>query len=274
MASVESGFVKSAGASIHYESMGDGRPCIMLHAGVADSRQWNNEFAWLGEGYRAIRYDLRGFGQSVPVDAEFSHKQDLEAVLEQLKIREPALLLGCSMGGTLAMDYALDNPARVYALVMVSSGPSGLKLDVPPHPLAASAEKAYSDGDLDKVAELETRIWFDGMGREAGDVDPEMRSLALEMNRTGLTHDAMHIGKQLPDSDSPAADRLAELNLPVLIIIGDQDIPYILAAADVMQSRIPGARRVVIEDAAHLANMDQPGRFQRAVTEFLADLPV
>jgi 2-hydroxy-6-oxonona-2,4-dienedioate hydrolase len=272
MNQVEGGFADSDGARIYYETAGQGTPLIMIHAGVADSRQWNNEFVHFSDAYRVIRYDLRGFGRSEPVDAEYSHMRDLVALMAHLGVEEPVIMMGCSMGGTLAMDYTLAHPAAVKALIMVDSGPSGLQLDVPPHPAASDAEAAYNRGDLDRVAELETQIWFDGMGRTPDQVDGDMRRLAYEMNRLALSHDSRHLGEQLADTDSKAADRVEELQGPVLIVVGEHDIPYIHAAADYMQSRIPSASVVVIDDAAHLPNLDHPDEFQRVVAGFLGTI--
>jgi 2-hydroxy-6-oxonona-2,4-dienedioate hydrolase len=265
----EAGFAPIGNAKLYYEIAGQGQPLVMIHAGVADSRQWNNEFSRFAGNFRVLRYDLRGYGKSEPVDGDFSHMGDLIALLDHVRIKEAVAAMGCSMGGGLAMDFALARPSQLKALVMVDAGPSGLKLDVPAHPKAAEAEKAYNAGDLDLVAELETQIWFDGMGRTPGQVDPAMRRLAYDMDRLALAHDAKHLGNRLPDTDSPAATRLAELDMPVLVIVGAHDTPYILAAADYMAQRIRLVRKAVIEDAAHLPNMDQPEKFQGIVEAFL-----
>jgi len=261
------------GALIYYEVAGRGDPLVLIHAGVADSRQWNKEFALFQDSFRVLRYDMRGYGRSEPVDAEYSHMQDLSALLDYLHIREPLILMGCSMGGGLAMDFALHEPARVRALVMVDAGPSGLKLDVPEHPLAEQAESAYKEGDLDLLAKLETRIWFDGMGRAPSEPDQSMRKLVYDMDRRGLELDARHLGKRLPDAPSPAADRLSDLAIPVLVIVGEHDTPYILAAADYMVDKIPTSRKVTIADAAHLPNLDHPDAFQRTLSTFLGEVP-
>jgi len=145
---VVSGFADVEGAKIYYEVGGEGPAFIMIHAGVAASRQWNSEFARFSNSYRVVRYDLRGFGKSEPIEAEFSRMRDFDTLLRQLGIEEPTILMGCSMGGGLAMDFALARPSMVKALIMVASGPSGLKLDVPPHPSAEAAEAAYNEGDL------------------------------------------------------------------------------------------------------------------------------
>ena len=267
-----SGFANIDNAKIYYEMAGKGIPFVMIHAGVADSRQWNNEFTAFAENYQVIRYDMRGYGKSEPVDGEFSHLSDLVSLLDALEIHGPLVMMGCSMGGGLALDFALTYPSRVQALIMVGSGPSGLELDVPASSKFADAEKAFEAGDLDLVAEIETQIWFDGRDRAPDQVDQAMRKLLYEMNHIALSHEVKQLGKRLPNTSAPAYDRLGSLNIPVLVIVGAQDTLYILAAADYMIERISSARKVMIEDAAHLPNMDQPHEFQGIVKDFLARL--
>jgi 2-hydroxy-6-oxonona-2,4-dienedioate hydrolase len=269
----KTGFAPSGSGKLYFETAGDGPPFVMIHAGVADSRQWANEFAHFAGRFQVVRYDMRGYGQSEPVEGEFSHLGDLQAVLAHLSIVQPAVVMGCSMGGGLAMEYALAHPAAMRALIMVGSGPPGLTLDVPTPAKFADAEAAYNAGDLDRVAELETQIWFDGEGRTQEQVDPAMRRLAYDMNRLALAHEAKQLGKRLPDAATPAAERLAELSLPVLVIAGSHDTPYILAAADYMVEKLPAARKVTIKDAAHLPNLDHPDEFRGIVEAFLDELP-
>jgi pimeloyl-ACP methyl ester carboxylesterase len=268
-----SGYAPVNHAGIYYEVAGDGAPLVMIHAGVADRRQWDNEFAYFRGDYLVLRYDLRGYGNSEPVEGEFSHMADLLGLLDYLRLDRPLILMGCSMGGGLAMDFALTHPSRARALIMVDAGPSGLELDVAKHPKSADAEKAYDEGDLDLVAELETQIWFDGMGRTASRVNPAMRKLVYDMDRRGLALDAKHLGKRLPDASVPAAGRLEELKVPVLIIVGAHDVPYMQSAASYMVERLPLAEKVILPDSAHLSNLDHPQDFQRIVSTFLDGLP-
>jgi pimeloyl-ACP methyl ester carboxylesterase len=268
----KSGFVNSGNAQLYYETAGQGVPFVMIHAGVADRRQWNNEFAFFARDHQVVRYDMRGYGKSEPADGEFNHLDDLVAILDTLELHEPVILMGCSMGGGLAMDFALSHAARTRALIMVGSGPSGLELDVPRPAKFDDVEKAFESGDLDLVSELETQIWFDGAGRIPEQVNPSMRRLLYEMNRQALAHEVKQLGKRLPNTQTPAFDRLSDLQIPVLIVVGAHDTPYILAAADYMAERIPSSQKVVIEDAAHLPNMDHPEEFQAIVTRFLESL--
>lgn len=268
----ESGFLKIGKAEIYYERSGSGTPLIMIHAGVADSRQWNNEFLKFSENFQTIRYDMRGYGKSEPVDSAFSYLGDLAALIDALPIDPPFILMGCSMGGGISMDYALAYPEKVMALIMVGSGPSWLELDVKDPDKISEAVKAYEDGNLDLVAELETQIWFDGMDRTPDQVNMKMRQLVYEMNRTAIGHEVKQLGQRQPDTDKPAFNRLDEINIPLLIIVGSQDLPYFLAAADYMTERIDTAQIQIINDAAHLSNMDQPDQFQGIVSEFLDEI--
>lgn len=263
--------LEAGNARIFYEMAGQGSPLVFIHAGVADSRQWNNEFRRLSETHRVLRYDMRGFGKSEPVDGEFSHLGDLTRLLEHLRIDEPLILIGCSMGGGTALNYALDEPDRVRALVLVDSAPAGLQIDLPAPPKFKLVEEAEKAGNLELVSEIETQIWFDG-DRSVGSVDRGMRQLAYQMNLIALRNDARGLGTRLPDSEKPAIERLGELRMPVLAIVGEYDIPYMHAAADVMGTKISDYRQVTIANAAHLPNMDQPEEFERVLTGFIQSI--
>ena len=257
-------------AQIFYETAGQGAPILFIHAGVADSRQWNNEFQTFKENHRVIRYDMRGFGRSDPAEGEFSHLEDLTKLLEHLNIAEPIILVGCSMGGSTALNYALTNPKRVKALVLVDSAPSGLDVDVPIPPKFQLAEEAAERGDLELVSEIETQIWFDG-DRPTERVDQTMRQLAYEMNLIALTNSAKGLGAQQPNTKTPSVKRLAELQVPTLAIVGENDIPYMHAAVDVMSTKVADFRQVIIENAGHLPNMDQPKKFEEILRAFIQE---
>lgn len=255
-------------AAIYHETAGNGPPIVFIHAGVADSRQWNNEFAHFSDEYNVIRYDLRGYGRSEPVAGEFTHLGDLEALLDHLEITQPVILVGCSMGGGLALDYALEHPEEVRALILVDSAPSGLKLDIPTPAKFTLVDAAEEAGNIELVAELETQIWFDG-DRETSYVNQEMRQLAYDMNLNVLRQDTKELGERLPNMKSSAANRLAELKIPVLGIIGANDIPYMQAATKHMANSISNFRKVTIKNAAHLPNLDQPDEFRGILASFI-----
>lgn len=255
-------------ARIFYETAGQGAPILFIHAGVADSRQWNNEFYNFSKSHSVIRYDMRGYGKSDPADGEYSLLGDLTRLIEHLDVQEPLILVGCSMGGGAALDYALEEPDTVRALILVGSAPSGLQIDLPIPPKFKLVDEAEKAGQLELVCEIETQIWFDG-DRPANSVDQDMRKLAYEMNLIALRNAEKNLGKRLPNSETPAIERLAEIQLPVLAIVGENDIPYMHAAVEVMKEKIADFRHVTIENAGHLPNMDQPEKFEDVLRDFI-----
>ena len=267
---VESGFAEINGARLYYEMAGEGPGMVMIYAGPADSRQWNRDFANFAQYYRVLRYDMRAHGKSEPVEGDYSNLADLLALLDYVRFEQPAIFMGCSLGGTLSMDLALAEAARVKAIIMLGSGPGGLELDVAQPAEFAEAEKAQAAEDWDRLAELMVRIWFDG-ARQPDAVNPEMRRLAQAMSRQEMNHRLTGLGNRLPNIEPPAAERLHELAVPVLVIVGAYDTPFI-QAADYMQQHIKSVTVAHMDDAAHMPNLDHPEAFQQIVEDFLADV--
>ena len=221
--------------------------------------------------HRAIRYDMRGFGQSVPVKGKYSHAEDLAGLLKFLGIRR-ASLVGCSQGGSVILDYALANPAAVSALVLVSTSPVGLELDMPASPQFADLQAALLTNDWTAFLELSAQIWFDGAGRTPEEVDQQARKRLVGMYLRRLQLTRADPGHEKPPLDPPAADRLGDLKLPTLIVTGDRDLDFVHAAAAYMADRIAGAQAVVLPDAAHMLNMEHPAEFNQLVLDFLANI--
>jgi pimeloyl-ACP methyl ester carboxylesterase len=269
MEQMKTGFVTAGAARLYFEQGGAGQNLVMLHAGVADHRQWNAAFEHFADSYRVLRYDMRGFGRSEPVAGSYRNIDDLEAVLDACDVQGPAIMMGCSMGGGLALDFTIAHPRAVVALIMVCSGPSGLKIDVPEPPKFSQVEQAEQDGDLDRVCELETQIWFDGESRSPDDVDPLQRALLYEMNRTALEHESKGLGERQFDVQPAAYKRLDEIDVPVLVVAGELDLAYTHAAARYMCSNIRRVQHVDIPGTAHLPSMEQPQRFNQIVDAFL-----
>ncbi len=275
---VKTGFADVNGAKLYYQVAGEGQPFVMIHAGISDHRMWNNEFDTYSKRYHVMSFDMRGFGKSEPVEGDFNIQDDLESLLAILEITEPMILMGCSIGAGLALDFTLTHPNRVESLILIAASPAGLELEdlglkvEEPVDLFEQAEKAFNAGDLDLATELDMQIWFDGMGRSKDDVDSEIRQLAYDINRKVIENDAKDIGKHVRKTfDKLAAERFDELTLPILLIVGENDIPLMLAAAEYMEEHLPNATKVIIPDAAHLPNMEHPKQFQDIIDTFLSN---
>ncbi len=264
-----SGTIDVEGGSIYYETAGEGRAIVFNHAGFVDSRMWDTQWAFFAENYRVVRFDMRGYGKSSPIENPISHRDDLARVLAHLQI-ERAVLVGCSMGGEIALDFALEHPDFPLALVLVSSIPTAFEMQGEPPRYLMEMIQAAQNGELNKTSELQLRIWVDGMYREPDQVDADVRQQVGEMNRIFVERGTFFADMQpLNPLDPPAATRLSEINVPTLIIDGALDHPEILRAGDVMAVEMPGAQKVVLPDSAHMPNMEHPDLFNRAVQAFL-----
>lgn len=272
MTTPQTDFAELNGTDFYYEMAGAGTPLVLIHAGICDSRMWDAQFATYAEHFQVMRYDLRGYGQTAPVDVPYAHYADLHALLDHLDI-DQAHLIGCSMGGTAALDFALTYPERTRSLTIVCSEPSGYDED------EAAAEAlpedwdqivdAFKRGAYATVAAWEVRQWVDGPHRTPDQVDPAIRQQVLEMNTIALQNEAMELGENEP-LDPPAFPRLEAVQVPTLIIIGELDQPSMRRAADQMAARIPGAQQVRMPNTAHLPSMEQPEQFNQIVLPFLA----
>ena len=254
------------GALSHYRREGAGFPILMLHAGVADSRMWQPQVDDFAKHFDVIRPDMRGFGDSELPAGSWAPRDDLLGLMDQLRLK-PAHLVGCSMGGSLAIDFAIDHPERVSKLVLVGAGVSGAQQDPRHDGLYAEVMAADERGDMNAVNELEMYLWLDGPHRPRGYVAQPLRELFLDMNGRNLNADWAK--SPIQNLEPPAAKRLDEITAPTLVIFGDADLEPIRETADLLASSIRSARKAAIHDAAHLPNLEHPEEFNRLVLAFL-----
>jgi pimeloyl-ACP methyl ester carboxylesterase len=254
------------GARIHYERAGDGLPVIFLHAGVADLQMWAPQVTPFANDFDFIRLDQRGFGESELPPVSWSPVEDLLSIMDELALK-PAHLVGCSMGGATAIDFALEHPARLSKLVLVGSaihGLSGRREHAHLFDESAAARKA---GDLAALNEALMHLTLDGPARPRGYVAEPLRKLFLDMNKRQVSSDFEKAPSKW--SDPPAATRLNEITAPTLVVVGNRDLPNVLEAADLLVESIPHASKVVIDDAAHFPNLEHPEEFNGIVLDFL-----
>ncbi|HEY8597031.1 MAG TPA: alpha/beta hydrolase, partial [Thermomicrobiales bacterium] len=219
---VESGSAEINGARIVYEIAGMGHPLTLIHAGIADKRMWDAQFATFAESYRVLRYDVRGYGQSTFPAGPYTMREDLRALLRHLGIARTHLI-GVSMGGSIAIDFTLDYPEMVSAVIPVAAGISGEERAPDPAMEARWREidAATKRGDIDTANELEIRIWVDGVGRTAGPVDPAVREKVGVMNAAALAREGeFERAESVNRLDPPAIGRLGEITAPTLVIVG------------------------------------------------------
>src|SRR5579859_4028964 len=155
----DSGFLEVPGGQLFYERAGQGPPVVCVHASIVDRRMWDREADVYSKTHQVVRYDLRGLGRSSAASGPFSYSADLHAVLQQLRTG-PVTLVGCSVGGRIAIDFALEHPEAVRALLLVAPGLSGWTPAMDPE------SQAVFDQDSVRSAELPA-TWFAGRHEEA-----------------------------------------------------------------------------------------------------------
>ncbi|MFI5926029.1 alpha/beta fold hydrolase [Micromonospora sp. NPDC051543] len=257
------------GAVLAYDEAGSGSPVVLLHAGIADRRMWRGVVPALAARHRVIVPDLRGYGESELPPTPFAHHDDVAGLLDALDLPQAALV-GCSFGGSVAVDTALAHPDRVSALALFDTAVSGNEWSDEANDLWDELVGEVDPDDFVAGAAGEVRFWVVGPARQPADVDPELLAFAQEMDQRALAAElalgAVEVGELTP----PAIDRLGELKIPVLVTAGAADVPDIRQLADRIAAEVPGAVRLPdVPDAAHLLPLERPDPVTAALLGFL-----
>ncbi len=268
MAKTETGFLSAQGAPLYYEIGGQGYPVLLIHAGVADSRMWDEQFTVLTQTYSVIRYDLRGYGQSTWPTGLYADYEDATALLDHFGI-DRAHIIGISFGGKIALDFALVHPERVASLVLGAPSVGGRPTSAEVKQFILEEEALLEKGDLAGATELNLRMWVDGPLRTPSQVDPVVRTRVGEMQAHAFTIPTPADIEEI-DLDPPAIKRLDEIRMPTLLIVGDYDLPDKLATVEELAAAIPQAESIVLPGVAHMVNMERPAEFNQIVLDFLA----
>jgi pimeloyl-ACP methyl ester carboxylesterase len=250
-------------------------PVVLLHAGIADLRSWDDVARRLVEdGYRVVRYDARGAGQSESEPVPFSRVDDVVAVLDDRRIRRAALV-GNSMGGSTAFDTAIAAPARVVAVVGVAAGLGGFDGGSTPLEDRMFAEmealEAVTPPDPAAIADIDIRGWVDGPGQPADRVPAAIRDLVRDADMASYLPG--HETGPPTRLDPPAAERLDALRCPVLAVAGLLDVSEVAATARHLEAHAPNARAVFWPHVAHMIGMEAPDELAALIVGFLAPLP-
>jgi 3-oxoadipate enol-lactonase len=264
------GYARSNGAELYFEVCGEGPALVLIHAGVADHRMWDPQVEAFSSRYRVVRYDLRGFGKSTMPQESFALRDDLLAVLRHLGI-EKAMLVGCSMGGSTAIDFTLEHPEMVTALVPVGAGVSGWNdWSEESTRLMTEMTNVIQKGDMDAAFEISAQYWIDGASRDASRVDAAYRERARRLHKENFSPELFR-HTEVP-LDPPAIKRLSEIRCPTRVVIGDCDARDLRKVASHLAMEIVGAKLTTIANAAHLPSLEHPAEFNRMLCEFLDSL--
>ena len=257
-----SGYVEASGAQVYYEWTGTGHPLVLLHAGGLDLRMWDEQFKIFASKFKVIRYDVPACGKSSIPTTQFSDAGILYELLKHLGIAQ-AYLLGASLGGRIALDFAVEYPSMVKGLVLVAPGLGGYEW---------SAEYLDQIGVIFRVAEQNGPAQAVEEWLCHPHMLPAMQNAEISGQVKRMNIDNANLWVQrLPELpiDPPAIKRLRDLVIPTQIIVGDRDVQDIYVIADLILANIAGAKKVVIQGAGHIVSMEKPDEFNKVVTDFL-----
>lgn len=260
------------GVRIHYEITGEGEPLVWSHEFAGDHRSWDPQVDHFARRYRNITYDNRGYPPSeVPSDpAAYSQDQlveDLRGLLDHLGVAR-AHLAGLSMGANVVLNFALRYPARCRGIVVAGCGSGSSDRDAWVRDAGSWLPLLRSQG-IEAAAEVyghrPTRLPLQRKSPRAF-----ARFLAQLREHSALGSALTYEGVQLRrPSIFELGERLRELRVPVLLVVGDEDTP-VLECNAFMKRQIPGAGLLMLPNTGHAVNLEEPGAFNAAAADFFA----
>lgn len=250
--------VDVAGATLSGETRGAGTPLVLLHGMGGERGDWNRLLAAIGPaGHATLRYDLRGFGRSTPLDGSpYSHTDDLLALLDARGIAR-APVLGLSMGGGVALNFALSHPERVSRLILISPAMVGWEWSAEWKALWRAVSDAARAGDMALARERWWEHPMFAMVRES-DAAGEFRQALDSYHGAQWVRD--HQRDALPD-----IDRLHALATPTLLLTGERDFADLRLIADVIAGTAPDVRRIDFAGAGHMLHLERPAEVAAAI---------
>ncbi len=261
---MQSGQITIHGSKIYYETRGSGDPLVFVHADALDHRQWEEQVEYFADKYLVVTYDIRGFGKSeIPTDEPYSFSEDLALLMDHLQI-DKAHLVGLSMGAAIIIDFALTHQNRVMSLTLADPGISGDGFSQDFKDAINKVIALAKENKLEEVKETWKSLAIFETSRANNEV---WAKVALMVADTSCYR---WYGTNQPINLSPlAAQRLDEIKVPTLVMVGEHDIADFQRKAKLLHEKISGSKFVTIPNSGHLSNMDNPEKFNEAFGMFL-----
>jgi len=248
---------------LRFEIEGSGPPVVLGHGFSLDVRLWEPQLAALAGTRTVVRYDLRGFGRSTPAASPYNHSEDLLALLDHLGF-ESAALVGLSLGGAVALGATLLAPRRVERLALLDSLLPGYSYSAAFRGEHVEICALAAEQDLDAARQrwLASPFFAPALANPAA--APRLREMVADYSGWHWTH-----RDPARSLKPPLAERLPEVTVPSLVIVGELDIDDFQGIARAAAEGLPQARLAVVEGAGHLPNLERPGAVNRLLVEFL-----
>jgi pimeloyl-ACP methyl ester carboxylesterase len=241
---------------------GAGSCVLLLHGFALDGRAWQPQQESLSERHRTLAVDLPGFGRTpARLPAGTSATRAILDTLDALEI-DRVHVVGHSLGGALAVDFALAFPHRTRTLVLVSAVVRGRPTGIAAWPRCVELARA---GKLDEARACWLADPLFERSREHAPTLATLRALAADYDGGHWRGESSTVY----ESAEPPGARLAELRAPTLVVVGDRDLPAFRELADEYASTLPRATKRVLAGVGHVPNLEAPAAFDAALREFL-----
>ena len=251
---------------LHFDQSGSGTPLLLIHGFPFDGRSWEGQLKALSGQAHVLAPDLPGFGDSPAGEPPYTverYAEDCVAVLDGLDITEPVVVGGLSMGGYIALAFVRHFPERVAGLLLASTRPGADSEEG-----KANRDKAIAEVKAKGVAALVEGMHPKLLAPSTYETKPEvaarLKGIMLNASEAGVVG-ALQAMRDRPD----ATEELAQIEVPALVIHGEEDGVIPISEAEDMAAALPYAELVRVADAGHLPNMEQPQAFNEAVEAFL-----
>lgn len=261
MAAVQA-FAEVNGTRLYYETAGSGSPVVFIHGLGSNLSFWDAQLEAFAKHYFVIRYDLRGHGKSTLPSEPYAHDADLNALLAHLNVPK-AHLIGQSLGGEVAINFALAYPKKTLSLVLADSALDGHEW---------SQEWGESWLPIVAAAPLGRDTWLPIVLAHSM-FEPGFRNTAVKARLTEIfsSYTAWHFMNADPviQNDPPASERIEQLRVPTLILNGELEPPDFQAISKLLEEKLPNARKLEFSDTGHVLPLENPEKFNEVVLNFL-----
>ncbi len=268
---VAKGFIKAGNFQVYYERAGKGESIMLLHAGLQDHTMWKKQVESLSVQYDVITPDLPYHGKTIGADTSLLVEELLTILLDSLHINKVSIA-GLSMGANVAQDFIIAHPEKVNKAFLISAGINGydkkFAIDSVSMDWYRHFSQALQQKDTIAAAKEFTKAWAEGIYRKGDSLQAPVSKYVYNTTLSNLRLHKME-GWPLLQSHPPAIDRLSSISVPVLIINGNKDLPYIITACKYLEKHIPGSHRIVFKDVAHMLNIEKPLELNRLIINFL-----
>jgi pimeloyl-ACP methyl ester carboxylesterase len=265
------GWIKAGNLQVYYERAGKGPALLLLHAGLQDHTMWAEQVKVLSKQYEVMTPDLPYHGLTKGIDTSILAQDVIKILLDSLQLPKVSVA-GLSMGAAVTEDFIIAYPGRVNKAILISAGINGYEKK---YPIDSVSMRWYTDfstalqnKDTSKAAVEFTKAWAEGIYRSGDSLKAAISQYVYQKTLNNLRVHKMQGWPRLNDAPT-AFESLSSIQLPVLVIEGDKDLPFISVASEYLEKNIAGAKRVVIKDVAHMLNMEKPQELNKIMLDFL-----